>query len=235
MNCRRFPTQRGVLLLLLLLCSIIWLMLSISVATAQEAGRVVSVVGRVEIFRVQQWQPVGLQHVLMPGDVVRTGPGSRAAILLSDEVQIKVNANSTLEITEVMSPPGSATRTAAGPIQTILSLLKGEVWSRSRGRPFQIRTPAVTATIRGTEFDLSVDPGNESRLAVLEGVVEFRNPQGGVMVRAGEEATARVGEPPNQDRPPQAPRRGSMVALLPWDRQCPGLSADRHNSESSPR
>lgn len=222
MNCRRFPTQCGVLLPLLL-CSIVWLLLSVSVAMAQEAGRVVSAVGRVEIFRVQQWQPVGLQHVLMPGDVVRTGPGSRAAILLSDEVQIKVNANSTLEIAEVMSPPGRATRAAAGPMQTILNLLKGEVWSRSRGRPLQIRTPAVTATIRGTEFDLSVDPGNESRLAVLEGVVEFRNPQGGVMVRAGEAATARVGEPPSK-----------TILLKPidavqWSLYYPGIVSFRDN------
>lgn len=196
MNCWLLSTRRRILLPILI-CSIL-LLLHTRPALAQEAGRIVSVVGKVEVFRVQQWQPVGLRHVLVPGDVVRTGPGSRAAILLSDEVQIKVNANSTLEITEAMPPPGSATRAAAGPMQTILNLLKGEVWSRSRGRPLQIRTPAVTATIRGTEFDLSVDSGNESRLAVLEGVVEFRNPQGGVMVRAGEAATARVGEPPSK-------------------------------------
>ncbi len=197
MDLWRFPIQRRIFLPLLF-CSIVLLLLSISVAMAQEAGRIVSAVGTVEVFRVQQWQLVGLRHVLVPGDVVRTGPGSRAAILLSDEVQIKVNANSTLEIAEVMPPPGKATRAAAGPLQTILNLLKGEVWSRSRGRPLQIRTPAATATIRGTEFDLSVGPSEESRLAVLEGAVEFRNPQGGVVVRAGEEATARVGEPPTK-------------------------------------
>lgn len=197
MNHCRFPTKRGIFLSVLF-CSIVLLLLSISIAMAQEAGRIVSVVGRVEILRAQQWQPVGLRDVLVPGDVVRTGSGSRAAILLSDEVQIKVNANSTLEITEVMSPPGKAARAAAGPLQTILNLLKGEVWSRSRGRPLQIRTPAATATIRGTEFDLAIGPNDESRLAVLEGAVEFRNPQGGFVVRAGEEATARVGEPPSK-------------------------------------
>jgi tetratricopeptide (TPR) repeat protein len=130
--------------------------------------------------------------------VVKTGPGSRAAILLSDEVQIKVNANSTLEIAEVMPPPGKSIRAAAGPVQTILNLLKGEIWSRGRGRPLQIRTPAATATIRGTEFDLLVSPAEESRLAVLEGTVELRNAQGGVVVKAGEQATARVGEPPSK-------------------------------------
>jgi tetratricopeptide (TPR) repeat protein len=136
--------------------------------------------------------------VLAPGDVVRTGPRSRAAILLSDDSQIKVNANSTLEITAVMPPLGRPTRAAVGPLETILNLLKGEVWSASHGRPFQIRTPAATATIRGTEFDLAIGPSNESRLAVLEGAVEFRNPQGSVVVRAGEEATAKVGEPPSK-------------------------------------
>ncbi len=197
MNHCRFPTKRAVLLSIIF-CSILSLLLSISVAMAQEAGRIVSVVGRVEVFRAQLWQPVGLRDVLLPGDVVKTGPGSRAAILLADEVQIKINANSTLEIAEVMPPPGKSIRAAAGPVQTILNLLKGEIWSRGRGRPLQIRTPAATATIRGTEFDLLVSPAEESRLAVLEGTVELRNAQGGVVVKAGEQATARVGEPPSK-------------------------------------
>lgn len=197
MDLCRSSTQRRSLLPILFL-SIALLLSGIRAAMAEEAGRIVSVVGSVEVFRAQQWQPVGLRHILIPGDVVRTGPRSRAAVLLSDESQIKVNANSTLEITAVMPPPGKPVRAAAGPVQTILNLLKGEVWSSSHGRPFQIRTPAATATIRGTEFDLSVGLANESRLAVLEGAVEFRNPQGGVVVRAGEEATARVGEAPSK-------------------------------------
>lgn len=192
----RFSTRREILFPILY--SIVLLLLSIRPVMAQEAGMIVSVVGRVEVFRVQQWQTVGLRHILISGDVVRTGPGSRAAILLSDESQIKVNANSTLEIKEVMPPSGRSTRAAVGPLQTILNLLRGEVWSSSHGRPFQIRTPAATATIRGTEFDLAIGPGNESRLAVLEGAVEFRNPQGAVLVRAGEEAMARVDEPPSK-------------------------------------
>lgn len=199
MRRRRNSTQRRIPLpILFFFCAIVLLLLGIRPAMAEEAGTIVSVVGRVEVFRAQQWQPVGLRDVLAPGDVVRTGPRSRAAILLSDDSQIKVNANSTLEITAVMPPLGKPARAAAGPLQTILNLLKGEVWSASHGRPFQIRTPAATATIRGTEFDLAIGPGNESRLAVLDGTVEFRNPQGGVVVKAGEEATARMGEPPSK-------------------------------------
>ncbi|MCZ7627227.1 MAG: FecR family protein [Candidatus Methylomirabilis sp.] len=128
---------------------------------AEEAGRIVSVGGSVEVFRAQHWQPIGLRHILVPGDVVRTGPKSRAAILLSDESLIKVNANSTLEITAVMPPPGKPARAAVGPVQTILNLLKGEVWSSSHGRPFQIRTPAATATIREqSSISPSVSPTN---------------------------------------------------------------------------
>lgn len=167
--------------------SLVVLLVSLRPAMAQDAaGRIVSATGKVEVFRAQQWQPVGLRDVLMPGDVVRTGPGSRVAILLSDESQIKVNANSILEIMEVRPPPGRPVRAALGHLRTILNLLKGEVWSRSHGKSFQIRTPAATATIRGTGLDLSIGPDNESRLAVLEGTVEFRNPRGAVFVKAGE-------------------------------------------------
>ncbi|PWB48987.1 MAG: hypothetical protein C3F12_00365 [Candidatus Methylomirabilota bacterium] len=194
--CRSSTPRRSILPILF--CSTVLLLLSICSAMAEEAGRIVSVGGSVEVFRAQHWQPIGLRHILVPGDVVRTGPKSRAAILLSDESLIKVNANSTLEITAVMPPPGKPARAAVGPVQTILNLLKGEVWSSSHGRPFQIRTPAATATIRGTEFDLAIGLANESHLAVLDGAVEFRNPQGAVVVRAGEEATARVGERPSK-------------------------------------
>ena len=114
----RFSTWRRILPPILF-CSIVLLLLIPCLAIAQEAGWIVSVVGRVEVFRVQQWQPVGLRHGLVPGDVVRTGPGSRVAILLSDESQIKVNANSTLEITEVMSPPGKASPSAT-PLLTVV-------------------------------------------------------------------------------------------------------------------
>jgi ferric-dicitrate binding protein FerR (iron transport regulator) len=43
-------------------------------------------------------QPVKLGQALLPGEVVRTGAGSRVAIQLLDKSQLKINANSHLEL-----------------------------------------------------------------------------------------------------------------------------------------
>jgi tetratricopeptide (TPR) repeat protein len=202
------------------LCMIV-LLLPARSTTAQEEGTIASIVGEAEVFRAGQWQPAKLRQSLLPGDVVKTGPGSRVAILLGDESQIKVNANSTLEIKQVGPPPGRPIPVAFRLLQTILNLLSGEIWIRSRVEPFEIQTPAATATIRGTEMNLSIAPADAARLAVLEGAVEFRNPQGSVLVAAGEQATAKVGE---------APRKTVLVNPLDavqWSFYYPGIVSFR--------
>ena len=73
-------------------------------ALAQEVGKIMSIVGTAEVLRKEQWQSVSLHEALQPGDVVRTGPGSRVAVLLADGSQLKVNANSRLLLKQVHAP-----------------------------------------------------------------------------------------------------------------------------------
>jgi FecR-like protein len=73
-------------------------------ALAQEVGKIMSIVGTAEVLRKEQWQSVSLYETLQAGDVVRTGPGSRLAVLLADGSQLKVNANSQLLLKQVASP-----------------------------------------------------------------------------------------------------------------------------------
>jgi tetratricopeptide (TPR) repeat protein len=201
--------------------SLILLLLTANLATAQESSKIVSIVGKAEVLRAGQWQPAGLHQDLLPGDVVRPGPGSRVAILLADKSMIKVNANSTLELKQVAPAPGTSVPVAVGLLQTILNLFSGEIWVRNPGEPLQIKTPAATATIRGTELNLSIGRAVETRLAVLEGSVEFYNPQGRVLVNAGEQATARVGD---------VPRKAVLVNPLDavqWSFYYPGIVSFR--------
>jgi tetratricopeptide (TPR) repeat protein len=174
---------------------IIFFLVTACPAAAQEAGRVVSLQGAVEVLRAGQWQPVKLEEALMPGEVVRTRAGSRVAVQLADESQLKVNANSQLELKQVAPP---VRKVGMEVLQTLLRLLSGEVWVRSYVEPFEIETKAATATIRGTELNLATEPAEATRLTVVEGVVEFRNPQGSVLVAAKEQAIAKPGEAPRK-------------------------------------
>jgi tetratricopeptide (TPR) repeat protein len=164
-------------------------------ALAQEVGKIMSMVGTAEVLRQERWQSVSLHEALLPGDVVRTGPGSRVAVLLADGSQIKVNANSQLLLKQIASPTRHVAREM---MSSLLRLFSGEIWVRSSAESFEIETKAANATIRGTELNLAIEPADATRLTVVEGVVEFRNPQGSVLVAAKEQAIAKPGETPRK-------------------------------------
>ncbi len=174
---------------------------AVPVAAQEPGGRLVSVQGPVEVRRGSQILPATVQLAVQPGDVIRTGPNARAAILLTDGTQLKLAANSTVQLKQV-SPrrPGRVTPTAVGGVRTILHFFLGESWLRSTGpaEELEIETPAATAATKGTEFALAVAPDGASVLSVVDGLVRYANPRGAVLVAGGEEATARVGQAPTK-------------------------------------
>ncbi len=133
--------------------------------------------------------PLRVRTSLYIGDAVQTGPNSRASLLFSDGSQVRLNANSVIEIT---------TPAAVGRGRTSLfRAVAGEVWSRLR--PNQaVQTPHAIAGVRGTEFDLKINPDNSTTLTVVEGEVEFYNSFGTVMVEPSQQSVARVDAPPSR-------------------------------------
>ncbi|MFO1430685.1 MAG: tetratricopeptide repeat protein [Candidatus Competibacteraceae bacterium] len=177
--------------------------------------------GTADVLRAGRWQAVSVGDALAAGEVVRTGTGSRLAIQLVNGSQLKLNANSRLELKQITPRPEGFVPTTTRLLQNILRIFSGEIWIRSVGEPLQIQTPLATATIRGTEFNLTVVPDDSARLAVLNGVVEFSNPQGSVMVEKNEQATAKPGE---------APRKTVLINPLDavqWSLYYPGIVSYR--------
>ncbi len=174
------------------------LLVPIGSAWAQDAGQVISLLGSAEVWREGRWQPIADGAVLAAGEVLRTGEGSRVAVLLSNGTQLKLNANSRLELKQVAPAPEGFIATTSEVLRSVLRVLSGEIWVRSSGQPLDIQTVPATATIRGTEFNLAVAPDASARLAVLNGLVEFSNPQGSVLVAADEQADVRLGEAPRK-------------------------------------
>ncbi len=173
-------------------------LLPISPALAQEAGEIISLLGTAEVWREGRWQPVEAGVALAAGETVRTGEGSRVAVLLANGAQLKLNANSRLELKPPAPKPEGFLPTTTEALRSVLRVLNGEIWVRNGGEPLEIQTVPATASIRGTEFTLAVDPGDVARLAVLAGLVEFSNPQGSVLVAANEQATVKLGEAPRK-------------------------------------
>ncbi len=168
----------------------------------QVAGRLITIRGQVEVL-TGAWAPATLNQDLFAGNTVRTLAQSRAVLLLADETQLKLNANTELQLQAVNESSSLITRIStagARTEQSIMNLRSGQLYVRSKKTPARVRvnTPAVTAAIRGTEFDIQVGADGETRATVLEGSIDYRNDYGAIVVNPGEQGTARVGQAPTK-------------------------------------
>lgn len=168
---------------------------------ARKAGE------EVRFIDVSNWRFVDLRQDLLTGDVLRTNATGQLAILFSDRTQIRLGRNSALVVKQVTSGTSA---------DTVLQLQSGTIWARAeRGGPgVQVETPAAAAAIRGTDWTMTVS-GSQTSLTVLEGVVQFSNPQGSVEVRQGEGAVASIGQAPRKVVIVESDDREQMLFYLP--------------------
>lgn len=171
------------------------------VAYAQEpfprppprAGVIVSAKGGEElrILREGHWRPAVVTQDVLGGDTLKTGELGALGITFADQTTIRLGRQSTLVVNAIASSPEQGT--------TELTLPGGAVWARASrgGSGVKVNTPAAAAAIRGTDWSLNVQ-GDRTALVVMEGEIELSNPQGSVIVRQGEAASARIGEKPTK-------------------------------------
>lgn len=164
-------------------------------ADTNAAAVIVELSGEAEVRPLTQgaglattWQTATLERPLLAGEAVRTGELSRMGLLFADQTQVRLHQRSLLEIKAVAA-------TGEG---TVLGLPLGRMWShyQKEGARLAVETPAATAAIRGTAWELGVGPDGRTTLTVLSGRVELANDFGRVSVGAAEGAEAEVGKAP---------------------------------------
>ncbi len=150
-------------------------------------GRLVSIQGVVELQRggARTWQDAALEQGLCPGDLIRVGSRSRAAIVLLDDGVIRIDENTTLRLARITPDAPSLIEAALGRLY---------FFSR-RTRSLDVSTPFVNAAVEGTEFLVDVS-GDRARVVVYEGRVLAANDRGEVSLKAGEAAEAQAGKAP---------------------------------------
>jgi Tfp pilus assembly protein PilF len=154
-----------------------------------SVGQVAAVQNQVETRRANEtsWSASTLHQPLYGLDRVRTGAGSRAAIVYSDRTVQRLNEKSEIEI----QAPGAGQ-------PGVLKVLSGTAYFSSRAPKDygRIETPTVTAAIKGTEFVVEVGADTTTTITMLEGVVEATNAQGSLTVTKGEQAFVEPGKAP---------------------------------------
>lgn len=156
-----------------------------------SAAQIVSVQGSGEQRATDSaaWAAAQTSQLLPGGAYVRTLSASKMALLFADDTQVRLNQNSVLQVKSL----------ASGTEPTSLMLSLGRAWAqtkRQNGSRLNLQTPAATAGIRGTDWELDVDARGKTLLTVLSGTVEFSNAQGAVTVGSNEAAMAEVGRAP---------------------------------------
>jgi tetratricopeptide (TPR) repeat protein len=176
-----------------------------AMAEAPVVGKVVSCQGQVAVRRGEsaQWEPAQVGQSLWATDTVRTGPASRASILCVDESQIKLNENTTIILKSIAPSPRLREMAPAAeqpPPASHYEVPEGEIWLRNKHEKFrfELDTPAVTATIRGTELNIRVQRNGTTSVILLEGNVCLTNPQGEVCLVPGEEGYSAPGQKPGK-------------------------------------
>jgi tetratricopeptide (TPR) repeat protein len=168
-----------------------FLVLAALPAAAAPAAEVASVEGKGEYREANQaaWRTATLKQALFPTNFVRTLDLSKMAIVFADRTQVRLAPNSVLQIKEVATGPDT---------RTIINLNAGRSWTQSKTTPkgLVMETPSALAAIRGTDWEMVVDPEGRATLSVFSGEVEFYNDQGNVVVGPNEQARAERGKAP---------------------------------------
>jgi tetratricopeptide (TPR) repeat protein len=160
---------------------------SLSAACETWLGKPVSLQGSVQVRRSgeTQWVPVRPEEPFCPGDTVRVGERSRAAVRLRNDSVLRLDQKTNLTFSGVEDRS-----------RVLLDLLEGAAHFFShRVRSLKVTTPFLNAVVEGTEFYVRVESG-ETHLSVFDGRVAATGTGGSLSLGKGQSAVARAGEVP---------------------------------------
>src|SRR5713226_5856149 len=140
---------------------------------------------------------------LPPGTILDTGSG-RLLLRLSDGSEVIVRAHTRLQVQQ-------PSLTDPSYLQLLLGRIRALINKRTGGAvPFELGTPSAVIAVRGTQFDVEVNPRNVTEVDVVDGLVEVfgQNATGGSVLlepgfstRVGMDSGPEQPEPTNEMRP----------------------------------
>jgi len=111
------------------------------------------------------------------GTHVLTGPNGHLQILLKDGTVFTMGPNSDMVLDEfVYDPATSATKATADFAKGTFRWVTGKL---AKKKDINIKLPALSCGIRGTDFECMVDPGGAGYAKLYEGQLEFTDKKTG--------------------------------------------------------
>jgi hypothetical protein len=153
-------------------------------APADMAAKVMDMTGRVSVLRDNEEWALNVGDSVQVKQVIVTGPDGFARFQVSDGSTFEVYPNSTVTFRNNVPNWRDLLDVFVGRVKVHIQKWGGQP------NPNRIHTPTAVISVRGTTFDVSVDPDNETTLvAVEEGAVDVRH-----AIKGGETKTVNAGE-----------------------------------------
>jgi len=178
------------------------------------------------------WSVLTLGEAVPQGSRIRTGKASSVELTFEDKNSLFIKSNTELGISSSQKR-GETYRVNQFYLETgrVINKLKQATGSDSR---LEITTPSAIASVRGTEFRVSVDQEAATRAEVLEGTVNVSGQDKTLAITQGEGTYVAKGAPPIAPQkllpPPRLKDYQPIYKELPLRLQfeaMPGLSAIR--------
>ena len=183
----------------------LWLLLLAESSLILNAGEVGYAVGNAEFFDTtqSQWAPLQLQQRLGAGDRLRILGLGRVELRFAGQRFVRLNSGTEAQLR-------SEARSAADPV--VIGLQAGQAWgsvfgARDRPDALRIRTPQAVIAVKGTQFDVLLEPQlSRTEVSVFRGEVEVQPP---VEVTGPKQVPG-----PQEVAPPQEVSREAWVVLV---------------------
>ena len=160
--------------------------------TNKVAAVVTFVSGKLEVQRSNSagWVSCKPGSFIYEGDKLRTARRSRAALVFSNGGEMKISENTIFDV--------DVAEATEKELRNRIRLRRGRTYNRSVGlrAKIVIRTPVAVVSVRGTEYDTSVDENGDTSVLVVDGSVIVENEFGKVVVNANQKTDVSGGKAP---------------------------------------
>ena len=138
-----------------------------------------------------RWQPIAVGRVLPAPSEIETGPTGGVTLVLGGD-RLVVASNSRLILMARGRGEDQRLRQERGRLRVDIE--------RRPGRTVEVRTPLLSLGIKGTSFEVAVDPW-QSSILVLEGQVTVSTPNGAPVQLGPREGLSQPADPNRPARP----------------------------------
>ena len=209
-NLISFPSGRVIRLLFQPMIAV-WILQGLAQDAHARDAEILEIENQVQTApaKTSAWRAATVKETLKVGDRVRTRQRSRATVALTGLYTVRLDQFTTVEITPSLI--------SAEKPRLDLSGGAAFIFSREPAGEIDIRMPAANAALRGTQLHVRVLDDGTSQIQVMEGRVDLENPQGKIVLNAGEAGEAAIG---------QAPRKTAVIEaqnLLQWAMYYPAV------------